>query len=100
MALTLRQIFPPLLIGMHLLAAAPALFAQASFTGTLLGTVTDSSGAVLPGAEVVAINLATNERQTTQTDSAGNFLVPTLKPGTYRLEVGMDGFKRLLRDGI
>ncbi len=77
-----------------------ALLAQASFTGTILGTVTDPSGAVVPGARVLVKNAGTNETVPVTTDGFGNFFVPNLKPGSYRVEVAADGFKRALREGI
>ena len=73
---------------------APALLlAQASFTGTILGTVTDTTRGVIPGADVTVTNLGTNESRVVQTDRSGTYVVPNLKPGTYRLEVSAGGFR-------
>lgn len=74
--------------------------AQASFTGTILGVVTDPSGAVVAGAKVVVKNTGTNESAALTTDEFGNYFVPNLKPGAYRVEVEAQGFKRSVREGI
>ena len=65
----------------------------ASQNATLRGTVTDSSGAVVPGAVIVVENMGTNEvvRRVT-TDGNGGFEVPALQPATYRLQVESRGF--------
>ncbi len=82
-----------------MLAIAPGLAAQ-SFTGSITGIITDSSGAVVPGAEVTVVNIGTNLRSTAQSDSSGNYTVTPLPRGQYTVEVTAKGFKRLLREGI
>jgi hypothetical protein len=65
-------------------------------TASLEGTVTDSSGAVVPNAKVIVRNQATGEERATQTTSAGLYRVPALAVGTYSVEVqasGMQGFR-------
>src|SRR5579871_2308266 len=62
-------------------------------TGSILGTVTDSSNAVIPGAKVTITDTATNQSQTTTSNSAGNFQFPNLPPSTYKMRVEKDGFK-------
>ena len=62
--------FPFLMLVAALLATSPAL---AQSTATLQGTITDSKGAVLPNATVVARNRSTALERTTQTDSDGNY---------------------------
>jgi hypothetical protein len=76
-----------------------SLLAQ-SFTGALMGTVADVSGAVIPQATVVATNVATNARMTAVSDGAGNYTVLHLSPGTYAVEVSAAGFKKYVRGGI
>ncbi len=78
---------------------AGGLSAQ-SITGSVTGIVTDSSGAVIPGAEVTVINLGTNIRSTAKTDTSGNYTIPLLPRGDYRLEVTATGFKHFVREGI
>lgn len=87
------------LLVLQCLLAAP-VFGQASFTGTILGTVTDPNGAVVRGAQVRVVNLATNETAAVTTDDAGNYFVPNLKPGAYRVEVEAAGFKRFVQDRL
>ncbi len=68
--------------------------------GTIVGTVSDASGAVLPAATVTLTNTGTAERRTATSDSAGNFQFVNLIPGVYQLEVESRGFKRYERQGI
>src|SRR5438552_1206378 len=81
-------------------AACMLAYSQAAFTGTILGTVTDQSGAVLPGAGVTVINQATGERESFLTDESGNYVLSNLKPGGYQLQVELRGFKRYTRSGL
>jgi hypothetical protein len=71
--------------------AAPAL-AQ-SDRGTITGTVTDPSGAVVPNAKVTATNLDTNETREAVTSGEGSYTLPELKAGPYRVSVETQGFK-------
>lgn len=61
-------------------------------TGALVGTITDASGAVIPGATVVVTNIETGVKLTRTTDSSGIYQVPSLHVGKYRVEVTKDGF--------
>lgn len=61
-------------------------------TASLSGTVKDPSGAVLPGAQVVVHNLGTGAERTIPSDSAGQFVVPSLPPGDYSVRVTAPGF--------
>ncbi len=79
-----------------LLVAAGRLFGQAGQTGTVLGTVTDSSGAILPDVKVTVTNTATNVPFHTVTSSAGDFLAPSLFPGTYIVSAEAKGFQKSL----
>ena len=72
------------------LLASP-MFAQS--TGSITGTVTDATGAVVPNATVTVRNESTGEERTTQTDSAGIYLVPSLPVGSYRVEVKSTGMQ-------
>lgn len=57
------------------------VFAQ-SITSSLIGTVHDNTGAVVPKATVTAIELAVNARSETHTDASGNYVLLQLKPGS------------------
>lgn len=74
------------------LATAPA-FAQGGATSPLSGVVVDTSGAVLPGADISVRNNATGETHTTVTNAQGAFTVPALVNGTYSVTVSLMGFK-------
>ena len=82
------------------LMSANLLFAQGGANGTILGTVTDNSGAVLGNASVDITNLATNVTNHTQTTSSGDFTVPFLPPGTYRISVQAPGFQKSVADNV
>ena len=73
-------------------AMAAACFAQLG-TATISGTVTDSSGAVLPGADVVVVSSTTGFQRATTSNSVGEFSLPGLTPGSYDLTVKRQGFK-------
>ncbi len=81
------------------LLGALTIFASGSFCqeyrATLLGVVTDRSGAAVPGASVVATNLDTGLRSTTVSSQEGNYLIPFLQPGKYSLRVERAGFQAI-----
>jgi len=77
-----------------------SLASAQTFTATIVGTVHDATGAVVPGAKVVAINAGTNARADAHSDEQGNFTVGSLPPGRYVLEAEAAGFKNLVRSGI
>ena len=78
--------------------AIPAM-AQ-TFYGSVLGTITDSSGANMAGAKVTITNNSTSERRDATTGSDGGYRFVNLIPGTYHIDVEQTGFKRYSRDGI
>jgi hypothetical protein len=79
------------------LFAAPALTQQQA---TLTGTVTDSTGAVVPGAKVQLLNKLTKESYTSVTGAAGNYTMTFIKPGTYELTAESVGFKKHSQPGV
>jgi hypothetical protein len=87
-------------LGLIVLLSAGVMLAQTAGTGTLVGTVTDTSGAVVPGASVTVTNAATSFVSKTLTSTAGAYYVPYLAPGSYRLTVEAAGFKRYVSDGV
>src|SRR5213083_2845922 len=72
--------------------AAVSLMAQ-TFRGTILGTVTDPSGAVVTGAKLTAKNVNTGLERTTQTSADGSYSIPELPIGTYTVTVSQSGFQ-------
>jgi hypothetical protein len=71
-------------VALLLLLWSPALRAQA-VSGTILGTVQDSSGASVPGASVTIVNSETGLTRAVTTDSAGEYNAPSLPPGMYNV---------------
>src|SRR5690242_4551419 len=84
--------------GSLVLTLAPGL--KADVTGSILGTATDTSSAVLQGVVVVATNLETNLSQATRTDSAGQYRILALPVGRYKIEASLSGFQKFLVTGI
>jgi Carboxypeptidase regulatory-like domain len=81
------------------LVVVPA-FGQQVVNATLSGSVTDPTGANVPGAVVTATNQATNIVTRTTSDSAGNYIFPSLPPGTYTLRATKSGFQTQVMSGI
>jgi hypothetical protein len=83
-----------------LAGASPALFAQASSTGSLSGVVKDSSSAVLPGVTVTAVNPATSLTRTATTDAEGAWSIQVLPVGHYTVSFELQGFKRVSHEAV
>jgi outer membrane receptor protein involved in Fe transport len=84
-----------------LLAAMSAIPATAqNIFGAIVGTVSDSGGAVLPGAAVVATSIGTGEKRTATTDGQGNYEILSLPRGEYKIDVNATGFKHFTRSPI
>jgi hypothetical protein len=81
------------------LILSPAAIAQ-NATGDIVGTVTDSTGAILPGATVTLINTGTRDTRTFTTNSSGSYVFPNLQPGDYSISVAMSGFKTITTTGV
>ncbi len=79
--------------------AAGLIWAQTD-RGTITGSVTDPSGAVIVGAKVTATNTATRASTETITTSTGKYTVPLLRPGTYEVTVEQTGFKKYIQTGV
>src|SRR5713226_436780 len=77
---------------LFLLLAAVVAHAQQT-TATLLGTVTDASGAAVPGVTVQASNLGTNVVREATSDAGGAYSIPNLPPGNDRVRVAKEGFQ-------
>jgi hypothetical protein len=82
-----------------LIAVSGALRAQ-TFYGSIVGTVTDSSGSSVPGATVTLTNSATAQRRNAQSAQDGNYEFVNLIPGHYNVEVEKTGFKRTTKTDI
>src|SRR5467141_2942279 len=77
----------------------PAAFAQAP-TAELSGTVRDSTGAVVAGAQIIVINEDTGIKSSARSSQLGLFTVPLLPPGRYRVLVQQSGFRSVERTGL
>ena len=86
------------LVFMFAWAAKPACAQE--FRGTLSGTVTDPTGAVIPGAAVVAVETHTGTTNRTTSDKDGQYVIPFLLPGDYSITVTMTGFERVTHSAI
>jgi hypothetical protein len=83
-----------------LVVALPlSLFAQ-EYRGSVTGTVTDPTGAIVGGAKVTVIQTQTGARVETVSDSAGQYIAPFLSPGDYDVTVRVAGFKEFARKGV
>ncbi len=83
-----------------LVLSAPAALVGQSTYGTLLGTVTDPSGAPVPQAHVAVKDINTNESKQGTSDEHGDYQFPNLLPGTYNVSVVHPGFSESLREHV
>ncbi len=88
-----------LLSGGLLAAGAAGSLAQTP-TGSIAGTVTDASGAIIPNAAVTIKNQGTGQTQTLKSDGSGRYLAPQLTPGDYSVSVKATGFNPTEQDNI
>src|SRR5687767_5022442 len=93
----MRKQLSAVLAMLMMLAIVPV---WAQDTGILSGQVHDSSGAVIAGAKISAINTETNFESTTETNADGLFRVVALKPGPYRVTITAPGFKSFVQDAV
>src|ERR1017187_3866628 len=100
--MTLRGILRPFIGSVFvcfMLAFSHALLGQA-VNGTLLGTVTDATGAAVPNAKVIATDVATGATHPSSTNESGNYTFPDLQPGLYSVTVEVKGFKKMIQENI
>src|SRR5437867_7603780 len=86
----MKKCFVTATLVLSLLASRQA-FPQVN--AVLSGTVSDASGALIPGVEVTARNINTGITDTRLTNESGNFVFPSLQPGTYTLSATLSGFQ-------
>src|ERR1700694_2385466 len=87
-----------LLVLLGLMGSAPALRAQ-GVSGRILGSVQDSSGAVIGRASVTATDTGTGITTTITSDANGQYRLDNLQPGTYKVEVKATGFRPFISNG-
>jgi hypothetical protein len=83
-----------------LVALFSAVLLAQSTPSTMTGLVKDSSGAIVPGAKVQAVNVSSGVAIVALTNTSGLYHTPSLVPGPYRLEVEAAGFQKLVRSGL
>ncbi len=89
-----------LILPVLLLAGLPLAVRAQQETGTIAGTVTDPTGAVIPKAQITVTQEETNAKVTTTSDGSGLYSVPALSVGHYTLVVSMQGFQTYRKTGI
>ena len=87
------------LVGLLMTIAASTGWSQA-VNATLLGTVTDTSGAVVPNAKITITETQTSVNHALQTNDSGNYILPDVPPGLYSVSVEATGFKKENRRDI
>jgi len=92
----LRLSFPLVLV---LIAAGSSLFAQVT-TASIVGTVNDSSGGVIPGAAIQARAVATNQIRDAKGDADGNYILTNLPIGEYEVTISSNGFRTEVNKGL
>lgn len=96
----IRILFAPvvfvLLLSLFMVVGA---YSQAG-SGTIRGTATDESGAIIPNAELVIKNVATGVSRSITTNQSGSYSAPNLLPGTYEIRASAQGFTTEVRSGI
>src|SRR4029078_767136 len=96
---TVQRSISSLLVLLSLALTAPALRAQVLY-GSLVGTITDQSGAVVPKAQIKASNPATGEVREVTTDADGRYTIGNVVPGTYNVQVSATGFQSVTTTGV
>src|SRR5882724_578062 len=92
-----------ILFCLFLLAALLTGFGRAALaqtTASIKGTVTDASGVVIAGAKIAVKNSTLGIERNVESNSEGNYEVPALSPGTYSVEVQMQGFQHAIAKGV
>jgi len=87
-------------LALYALILLPLSLAAQVTTADLIGTVRDSSGALVAGAQVTVTNEATGVSRTALTDAAGNYLITQLPPGRYVLTAELAGFRKHVQSGL
>jgi Carboxypeptidase regulatory-like domain len=99
MGLSTSRVGPCLLVCLLSFVTAAGVVAQ-EFRGAITGLVTDTSGGRLPGVAITATNVATNVASTTVTNTEGNYTIPYLIPGKYKVQAELAGFKKVVREDV
>ena len=88
----MRTISRLVVLSFLLAAVSASILSAQTFRGTLLGTITDATGAVIPGVSISVKNMDTGIERTTESNSDGAFTVPELPVGRYSVSATKTGF--------
>src|SRR6185312_5908638 len=80
-------------------SSAVNVFSQATSTGTIVGTISDQQGAVVPDATIAITDKATSTTTKTTSNSAGHYAFPNVNPGTYDIKITKQGFQTAVIQG-
>jgi hypothetical protein len=94
--LPMRSLLPVVLVAL----SCPASFFGQAITGTIVGTIYDPTGAVVAGARLTVTNQATGISVERRSDELGNYIVPYLTPGLYRVQVEHPGFRTAISSDV
>src|SRR5258706_8266937 len=83
-----------------LMMLAPAGLLAQSSSAAITGQISDPTKAVLPQAKVTAVNNNTNVKYSTQTNQTGTYVIPSLPPGDYRIEIEKTGFHSIVKPDV
>jgi hypothetical protein len=78
----------------------PVAYAQSNISGDIVGTVTDATGAILPGAQVKVTSLSTSQTKVVTSNPAGDYRVSLLAPGRYKVSITAPGFETTTQDTV
>src|SRR5438876_5356833 len=98
--MTGRKAINVLFLFAYFLSLSICALGQSQTTGRIVGTVKDERGAVIVGGEVTVTSLTTSEERKVTTTTEGNYTVPLLPPGTYRIRITANGFNSALIDSV
>lgn len=88
------------LLRMAFVFVSPVVLHAQSYTGTIAGSVSDTSGGMVPGATVTITNQQTDRRDSLLTGAGGRYTSLPLPPGEYRVEAALQGFRRAARTNV
>ena len=94
-----RQIRSAVILILMVLGITPVLYGQVS-AGAVLGTVSDTSGALIPGVTITVTNEGTNQARQAITNETGTYRVEPLQQGTYTVTAELTGFRKEVRPRV
>src|SRR6516164_10012898 len=95
-----RRVLAALAISFFCLITTSVRVNAQTFYGSVVGSVTDNSGAVVAGATVTITNLGTSESRTADTNAAGEYSFVNLVPANYKVDVQAGNFKHFVRQSV